>query len=58
MADTSNIPIPLSRLCRSPILRAFFERAEKEDGAAFAVPAPAPKILTGGAVAVREVAYA
>jgi hypothetical protein len=50
--------IPLSSLFADPDLRAAFWRAEREDGQTYAVPADRPRILTGGAVAVRELVEA
>ncbi|TQI72900.1 hypothetical protein FHT98_0620 [Bosea sp. AK1] len=43
---------PLSRLFRDPGLRRAFERSERDDGAAFAVPAPKPAPVSGGAMKV------
>ncbi|SEL38908.1 hypothetical protein SAMN04515666_103600 [Bosea lupini] len=45
---------PLSSLFRDPALRRAFERAERDDGAAFAVPAPKPAPISGGALKVLE----
>lgn len=45
---------PLSHLFRDPALRRAFERSERDDGAAFAVPAPKPAPVSGGAVKVLE----
>jgi len=43
-------PVRLSSLLRDPFVRAAFLRAERDDqGAAFAVPAPSPSPLAGGA---------
>lgn len=42
--------IPLSQLVRDPALKRFFERGERDNGAAFAVPAPKPLPIVGGAV--------
>lgn len=48
---------PLSSLFRDPFVRAAFQRAEKDGGASFAVPAPRRPVLTGGeAVRVLELA--
>lgn len=41
---------PLSSLFRDPALRHAFERSERDDGAAFAIPAPKPAPVSGGAV--------
>lgn len=47
---------PISRLFRDPALRAAFERAERDNGSAFAVP-PAPQpVLAGGAARQVEAA--
>lgn len=48
---------PLSTLFRDPFVRRAFERAEKDGGASFAVPAPRRPVLSGGAaVRVLELA--
>ena len=47
---------PLSSLFRDPVLAAAFARAERDSGAAFAVPAPKPPVLTGGADRALELA--
>ena len=39
---------PLSSLIRDPMVRAAFERAERDNGAAFAVPCPPVRDLDGG----------
>ena len=49
MATSQANKIPLSRLARDPALRAFFERSERDNGAAFAIPARKPPRLSGGA---------
>jgi hypothetical protein len=41
--------IRLSALFTDPVLRKVFRRAEDDNGHAFAVPAPAPDLLKGGA---------
>jgi hypothetical protein len=41
--------IRLSGLFTDPVLRKAFRRAEDENGQAFAVPAPSPDLLKGGA---------
>lgn len=45
--------IPLSSLFRDPVLAAAFARAERDSGAAFAVPAPRSPVLVGGAAVAR-----
>ncbi len=45
--------ITLSSLFRNPAVRDAFERAERDNGAAFAVPVPKAPVLTGGAAAAR-----
>lgn len=42
----------LSPLFRDPVLRRAFERLERDDGSAFAVPAPKPAPVSGGAMKV------
>jgi hypothetical protein len=42
---------PLSNLIRDPMVRDAFRRAERDSGAAYAVPAPKPPKLTDGAAA-------
>ena len=44
---------PLSLLFRDPVLAAAFARAERDSGAAFAVPAPRSPVLAGGAAVAR-----
>lgn len=44
----------LSSLFRDPALRRAFERAERDDGQAFALPPPKPAPINGGAVKVLE----
>jgi hypothetical protein len=44
-ADTTNSPrrlddIRLSDMFRDPVLRAFFERSERDNGSAIAIPVP------------------
>ena len=51
MANRPDTTIPLSRLARDPVLRAFFERSERGIGPAFAVPSANPSSLSGGAAA-------
>lgn len=49
--------IRLSTLFRNPFVRAAFERAERDNGAAFTVPARAPRRpLVGSAARPLEVA--
>jgi hypothetical protein len=43
-------PIPLSNLFTDPVVRSAFERAERDGGDTFAVPAVPPRVLDGGAV--------
>jgi hypothetical protein len=47
---TTSQPIPLSNLFADPVVRSAFERAERDGGATFAVPAVPPRVLDGGAV--------
>lgn len=47
---------PLSSLIRDPAVRAAFERAERDNGQAFAVPTPRAPVLAGGAAQKREAA--
>jgi hypothetical protein len=44
----------LSQLFTDPMLRSAFARAERDGTAPLAVVADRPRILTGGAVAARE----
>ena len=46
----------LSQITADPALAAFFERGERDSGAAFAVSASPKPVLTGGAVKVAEYA--
>ncbi|WP_170311450.1 hypothetical protein [Rhizobium oryzihabitans] len=46
----------ISALIKNPIVKAAFERAERDNGAAFAIPAPKAPVLTGGSAKVLEVA--
>lgn len=46
--------VPLSAFFTDPTLKRFFERGERDNGAAFAVPAPKPLPVTGGAVRELE----
>lgn len=45
----SNSQVRLSSLFTNPALKAAFERAERDNGAALVVPAPRDPQLTGGA---------
>ncbi len=38
----------LSSMFKNPKLRAAFERAERDNGNAYAIPAPKPPMLNGG----------
>lgn len=58
MADRIAIIIPLSRLARDPVLRAFFERSERDNGSTFAVLAPRKPKSPAGAARVLELAGA
>jgi hypothetical protein len=42
-------PVRLSSLFTDPLIRDAFRRAERDAGAAFAVPAPSPHLIPGGA---------
>ena len=45
----------LSSLIRDPVVRAAFERAERDYGQTFAIPGDRPQVLNGGAAEhVRE----
>lgn len=48
--------IKLSSLFTNPALKSAFERAEKDNGAAFALPAPKAPVLAGGAAKALEYA--
>lgn len=59
---TPNLSAPepcyrVSHLFRDPVLRAVFERAERDGGATFVIADPKPPVLTGGA-SVRIVEFA
>ncbi|MDT3686493.1 MAG: hypothetical protein RO009_15775 [Pseudorhodoplanes sp.] len=62
MLQASNKPntLRLSEIARSPVLRAFFARGERDSGDMFAVPATPRRPLESGSVRVErlEVAYA
>ena len=45
-------PTRLSELFRDPALRAAFERVERDNGNAFAIPAKPKPVLTDGAAKV------
>lgn len=45
----NNAQVRLSSLFTNPALKAAFERAERDNGAALVVPAPRDPQLTGGA---------
>lgn len=45
----SNAQVRLSSLFTNPALKAAFERAERDNGAALVVPAPRDPKLIGGA---------
>lgn len=50
-ADRDHItsPFRLSSIIRDPIVRAAFERAERDYGQTFAIPDDPPEVLDGGA---------
>lgn len=52
----SNETIPLSSLFTNPLLKAAFERAERDNGCALVVPAPKKPTLAGGAAKKLELA--
>jgi hypothetical protein len=45
----NTVNVRLSSLFTNPALKAAFERAERDNGAALVVPAPRDPQLTGGA---------
>jgi hypothetical protein len=47
---TSNHTTRLSDLIGCPIVRAAFQRAERDYGQSFAIPDDPPRVLEGGAV--------
>jgi hypothetical protein len=49
--------LPIADLTRDPVLVAFFRRTERDNGNAFAIPAPRKPVLTGGEAKRREVAH-
>lgn len=46
---TSPKRVPLSTLSADPAIVAFFQRGERDSGAAYAMPATPKPVLTGGA---------
>ncbi len=48
--------IKLSQIARNPAVAAFFARGERDNGAAFAVPAPTTPNKPGGAETKMEIA--
>lgn len=46
----------ISALIKNPIVKAAFERAERDNGAASAITAPKAPVLTGGSAKVLEAA--
>lgn len=54
VASTSDNTMQLSQLIRDPFVRRAFEHGERDNGAAFAVPAPKPLPISGGAVREME----
>lgn len=51
--------LPLSQLFADPFLRRTFERAERDGGEPFTVPAPEPRpTLDTGAAAALELEFA
>lgn len=50
----ANARIPLSEIARDPVVAAFLARGERDNGAAYAVPAPKAPVLTDGAAKVLE----
>jgi hypothetical protein len=55
-ADSKPTTSRLSSLFRDPLVRSAFERAERDNGNAFAVIPQNPVILAGGAAETMEVA--
>ena len=49
--------MPISTLIRDPFVRAAFQRAERDQGQAFAIPMPRNPVLAGGAAKRLEVAH-
>lgn len=60
MAQAKRIPTTkLSDLIRDPVVRAAFQRAERDYGQTFAIPGDRPQVLSGGAAErVRELEVA
>lgn len=56
MATSSNNTTPISSLTADPVLRAFFERGERDTGNAYAIPSPTAPVLAGGAEALLVLA--
>lgn len=52
----ANSNISLSSLIRNPAVRDAFQRAERDNGAAFAISTPNAPVLIGGAARALEVA--
>lgn len=46
----------ISAMIKNPVVKAAFERAERDNGAASAIPAPKSPVLVGGAAKVMEAA--
>lgn len=53
-ANSNPTTTPLSSLFRDPLVRSAFERAERDNGEAFAIVPTRPVTLEGGAVALLE----
>ena len=49
--------LPISSLIRDPVVRAAFQRAERDNGQAFAIPMPRSPVLAGGAAKRLEAAH-
>jgi hypothetical protein len=56
MLTKRSATLRLSQITADPALAAFFERGERDSGAAFAIPASPKPVLTGGAVKAPEYA--
>lgn len=48
--------IKLSQIAKNPAVAAFFERGERDNGAAFIVRIPKQPVLSGGSAKVMEYA--